>query len=369
MNYSACDVLQPFFMEILPIKQLVLFNFDKNPDKIYSSLELQRLDSPTCGIGFRLIAYRVDGYIDVYDEPSITLLEKDKEGFNVCGKGLNKYTVTPFSDVYVTLESGNLKVHFSLCDYTGRRIEALIEEHAKRPSRAFDLIAPIGVSSENPVSLPVFAMYQFDVVRKKNTIASLTIDGKPMILDSFPVPLPKDGQMRYFMRYGYDCELVDFGPSDHTTLTVYQCTNGKITDNNLLAEYVTDSGKYLMKTLGFCHSDHFFKLYFENGFPDLLRMTDGTIIDRFKMQMEDSMGYFAGEYTVSKHGQSIDITLEPSNGWVVKNKTFFTKMMLQKNSVFRAWPTTYCYTQHIDLSNLNSTTSWKRLKKNIKTTI
>ena len=83
MKFGKYDVLQPFFMEILPIKQLVLFNLDKNPDKIYSGLELQRLESPIYGNSFRLIAYRVDGFIDVYDEPGHTASEKDKEGYTV----------------------------------------------------------------------------------------------------------------------------------------------------------------------------------------------------------------------------------------------------------------------------------------------
>jgi len=327
------------------------------------------LDAPTCGTGFRLIAYRTDGYIDVYDESTLTVCDKDKEGFNVCGKGLKHYLATPFSDVYFKLVNGNLDVHFSLYDYKGRKIEALIEEHAKRPSRAFDLIAPVGVSSECPVSLPVFAMYAFDVVRKRNTTASLTIDGQPMILDPFPVPLPKDGQMRYFMRYSCDCELINFGPTAKTTLSLKQCLHDKVIDDTLIAEYTNVSGEYMMQSLGFCHSEHFFKLYFEDGFPDLLRMKNGKLTRKFKMQMSETMGYFSGECIVTKKNHLIDITLEPTDGWVVQNKTFFTKMMLQKKSVFREWSKTYRYTQHIDLNTLSSTTSWQRLDKDIKLTI
>ena len=114
MNHSTNSVLQPFNMEINPVKKLVLFNFEKSPDTIYSGLELQWLDSPETGQGFRLIAYRTDEYVDVYDDTALI----------------------------------------------------------KQTGEGFDLIAPVGVSSSHPIYLPVFAMYDFDFIRKRKGRAS-----------------------------------------------------------------------------------------------------------------------------------------------------------------------------------------------------
>lgn len=361
MSYSSNAVLQPFNMEINPVKKLVLFNFDNYPDTIYSSLELQWLDSSKTGKGFRLIAYRIDGYVDVYDDT--TLIEQKNLNFNVCGKGLNHYIYAPFMTSSFDVINSNLEIHFSLYDYSKRKIEVYLKEQSKRPTKPFSLIAPVGVSSQHPTFLPVFAMYSFDLIRKKNTQVSITIDGRSFTPDNFPVPLPKEGQMRSFIRYSPDCELIDFGLAHDKPLKLLECNHSKSIDNNLLATYHQVKEQYLMDTLSFCHAKHHFKVSFENGFPDLLRMKDGTITHHFKMQMDNSMGYFAGYYTVTKQGIHIAISLVPNEGWTLVPPTFFAKILLQKKSMFRTWPKSYRYTQHINLDTLETSTSWERIGK------
>lgn len=361
INIATNKVLQPFDMKIIPLTKLALINFEKDPDLIYNGLELQWYDSPKIGKGFRLIAYRRDEYVDVYDD--ITLAPQKDEKFEVCGKGLKHYRHTPFTAPCFELIASKLKLAFSLNDYKGRKIEVAIEEHNDRPSKPMDLIAPIGVSSEKPVCLPVFAMYQFDLVRKKNTSITLMIDGKPRVPDPFPMPFPKEGQMRYFARYGYDCELIDFGTAATNTLSLLDCVNDQAIDNDLVATYTMTSGKYLMKSLSFHHSKHHFVLCFDEGFPDLLRMANETVSAAFKIQMDQSMGSICGQYTVTKQNNKIAISLVPSDGWITKGTTLLTKLMFQKKSMFRCWPKTYAYTQHIDLSSFASTTSWKRIKE------
>lgn len=361
MSMTENKVLQPFSMKIIPLTKLALINFEKDPDSIYSGLELQWYDSLETGKGFRLIAYRLDEYVDVYDDT--TLIPHQGGGFEVCGKGLKHYRHTPFKNPCFELIDGKLKLAFSLNDHKGRKIEVSIEEHNDRPSKPMDLIAPIGVSSENPVCLPVFAMYRFDLVRKKNTSITVMIDGKPRIPDPFPMPFPKDGQMRYFARYGYDCELIDFGTATTNTLPLLECVNDQARNNNLVATYTWNSDQHLMKSLSFYHSKHFFALCFEEGFPDLLRMVNGVISGPFKIQMDQSMGSISGKYTVIKQNDKIDITLVPSDGWVTKGNCLLTKIMFQKKSIFRCWPKTYEYTQHIDLTSFTSTSSWKHLKE------
>ena len=169
--------------------------------------------------------------------------------------------------------------------------------------------------------------------------------------------------MRYFARYGYDCELVEFGTAANDTLPLLDCVNDQTKYNDLVATYTLASDQHLMKSLSFYHSKHFFSLCFEEGFPDLLRMTSGTISSTFKIQMDQSMGSISGKYTVTKQTNKIDITLVPSDGWVTKGNSLLTKLLFQKKSIFRCWPKTYEYTQHIDLTSFTSTTSWKRLEK------
>lgn len=364
---AVTKVLQPFKMEILPIRKLVLFNFEKAPDEIYSGLELQYLINNEVEKGYRLIAYRKDEYVDLYDEARIAF--KQEARCDVCGKGLKHYQEVTFENPYFELGEQGISVAFALQDYMGRKIEVMLKEHGKRKSRPFDLIAPVGVSSEKPVSFPAFAMYQFDLVRKRNTEVEVKIDGKSMILDPFPAPIPKDGQMRHFMRYGYDCELIEFGKAVEERLEPCELNEGKVNQGNITAHYKRQDGKYEMDSLGFNKSRHLFRVTFEDAFPDVLRMQEGEIKGRFKMEMDASMGYFAGQYQVVKQRDKVEIMMEPSEGWVVKNKSLFTKMLLMKKSVFREWPKTYRYLQTIDLKTYESATKWIRLEKGIKWSI
>lgn len=359
MDIIDNKVLQPFTMEILPIKKLILFNFEKTPEAIYKSLELQYLETKREGKGFRVIAYRNDRYVDIYDEESLCI--KDVGKFEVCDKGLKHYRKVTFDKGYFQLTKEGIHVECCFHDYKSRLIDIVVQEHGKKPSRTFDLIAPIGVSSRNPVSFPAFAMYQFDLVRKKNTLLKIQIDGKAISLDAFPVPIPKDGQRRYFTRYGYDCELIEFGKKQEVTLQAYDCNKNEIQEQGLIATYKTAEGMQQMETLQFQHSKHIFILKFVDLLPDLLRMQNTEVIGRFRMEMDQSMGCFSGEYKVMKQDGCVEITMIPSDGWVVKNTMFLTKIMFQKKSVFRTWPKTYCYKQNINIYTGKSSCSWERI--------
>ncbi len=353
-------VIIPFKMEITPIKKLILVNFDKNPEEIYSGLELQYLVTKNEGSGYRLIAYRNDKYVDVYDEDSLMI--KDIGSFEVCLNGLANYCKVSFSKANFEIIKEGLQVEFALTDYKGRKIDVTIKEHSKKKSRAFDLIAPIGVSSINPVVLPVFAMYQFDLVRKRNTEISIQIDNKSIIPDPFLVPFPKDGQFRYFTRYGYDCELIDFGRERKEILPFHEMNNSNIIKHDgLISSFQYDKGTYKLKSMAFEKSDHQFKLHFTEAFPDIVKMDNKTVKGSFRMEMDTSMGDISGEYCITKKESIVQIELIPSKGWTVTNKMLLTKIMLGKKSIFRNWPKTYCYKQIINIDTKESTCSWQRI--------
>ncbi|MGL4738904.1 MAG: hypothetical protein ACRCW2_15735 [Cellulosilyticaceae bacterium] len=356
-------VIQPFDMEILPIQKLILFNFEKAPDEIYKGLEFQYIASAEQLAGYRVIAYRNDDYVDLYEEKHLV---GNSGGCEVCGKGLKHHRQVSFDAPNFELTQAGVRVGFAFKDYKGREILIKLEEHARKKSRPLDLVAPVGVSSEKPVTFPAFPMYTFDFVRKRHTDILIKIGGKKMVPDPFVVPMPKDGQMRYFMRYAYDCELVEFGRSKEQLIKPGECYHNQLRQKGLVADFVTQDGNYGMRTLKFEHSRHRFEMQFQEAFPDLLRMKDGCIEGKFYIHMDASMGYFSGIYTVSKANEEVTIGLEVSDGWTVENKMFFTKMMLKKDSVFRQWPATYRYVQAINLKTYESTSQWSRIEKGVK---
>ncbi|WP_167955677.1 hypothetical protein [Anaerosporobacter faecicola] len=351
-------VLQPFRMEVVPIRKLILFNFEKDPEEVYAGLELQYLVTQEEGKGYRLIAYRKDGYVDVYDEECLQIKEVGK--FEVCNKGLANYRRVAFEHTCFQKTKEGICVSFRIEDYLGRPIEVLVREHGKKPSRAFDLIAPIGVSSKKPVIFPAYAMYGFDLVRKKNTELLISIDGKERKPDPFPVPIPKDGQMRHFTRYSDDCQLVEFGRTGEWSMEPRELTEHlTIQEDGVVARYEKLQGSYHLQTVEFEETQHVFRVELEPSFPDLLRMQEGTEQGTFQMKMDESMGYFAGTYTVHKQGEEVNIELIPTEGWKSKNTMFLTKCMLNKNSVFRTWSKYYVYKQTIQLDTGKSISSWE----------
>jgi hypothetical protein len=265
---------------------------------------LQYLVTKKEGSGYRLIAYRNDKYVDVYDEDSLKI--QDVGSFEVCLNGLANYCKVSFSKVSFELSKEGLQAEFALTDYKGRRIDVTIKEHSKKKSRALDLIAPIGVSSIKPVLFPVYAMYQFDLVRKRNTEISIQINGKSIIPDPFLVPFPKDGQFRYFTRYGYDCELIDFGKERKEILPFYEMNNSNIIKHDgLISSFQYDNGTYKLKSMAFEKSEHQFKLHFTEAFPDIVKMDNVTVKGLFRMEMDTSMGEISGEYSVTKKGNIV----------------------------------------------------------------
>ena len=81
----------PFTLNISPMKRLFLINFEKDPDETYIGFEPQWFEDASYGTGLRIIAWRKDGYIDVYQQPSLTVEEK----LDVAAKGLADTHIRP----------------------------------------------------------------------------------------------------------------------------------------------------------------------------------------------------------------------------------------------------------------------------------
>ena len=354
-------VLQPFHMSVFPLKKLFLINIDKNPDKIYGGFELQYFEDEKQK-GYRMIAYRRDGYVDVYDED--TLMPPDNSSFQVCGNGLKQYSRDRLMRAYMEKLEEGIQMAFTFRDYEDRIIQASVKEHSNKKSRYIDMIAPVGVSSKNPEFFPLFSMYQFDLVRKKGTEFLLQIDGVDFVSDNFPIPIPKDGQLRFFSRYGCDCELVEVCQNGKRILEPLLCENNQLIQENLIGNYEIFNNELQLKRLEIKDRPHVTALEFEPTFPDLLRMEEGLREGNLQICMDQSMGRVSGKYSVRKENGYAEITWKFTGGWTAEAKTFFTKVMFQKKMIFSTWPKTYQYKQKICLSTGESESKWERIGGN-----
>ncbi len=82
---NTTKLLNPFRIDIDPMERLLLINIENDPDSLYIGFEPQVFDDQINGSGQLVIAWRVDGKVDVYHQPGLKL---SPEKYNIAGKGL-----------------------------------------------------------------------------------------------------------------------------------------------------------------------------------------------------------------------------------------------------------------------------------------
>lgn len=340
----------PFFVRYTPIQKLALINFEKKPDEIYCGLELQYLSGSRYGTGYRIIAYRNDGYVDMYDDNALTFDPNEK--CDVAGKGLHKHIRTSLDGVRFEKAGYKVMLDFEFTDIEGRSICVHIHEQTKRRSTPMNLLAPIGVGSENPPYLPAFFLYDFDFVRKNRTKVDIKIDGNKIKPDSFPYPVPMNGQFRYYTRYSMNSLIFEFLPTDLHAAEVELNENLQYISDNILYQFKSNGSHVGLAEIELLGER---KLFVKFAPEITLESCEG----RFTITPDGSMGTIAGEYSVARSGDEITVKLIPNEGWKGIPNSFITKILMSPDSVFCSWCKKYEYTCSINLSNLSSKSEWK----------
>lgn len=338
----------PIIVKYSPIRKLALIPFEKLPDTIYRGFELQYIEGEPYGLGYRVIAYRNDNFVDVYDDLSLNFIEN--ETFNVVENGLHKHIQTEIGNTKLCKERNNQIISFEFIDIQNRKISVHIEENSKKTSKSMNLLAPIGVGSKNPEFLPVFFMYDFDFIRKSKSIISCNIDGKDIKIDNFPIPM--NGQARLFARYSNECELLEFASTSMMELQEVKLDeNNAYCDENV--EYIFE-GKDVLKKVIVYFGEQKVEIHFNSGL-----CVEKFCVGEFVVKPREQMGYIKGKYSVVCDDTTTTIKLSPKYGWTSKPNSFITKMILGKNSLFCSWSKKYSYEATIDLTMGKVKANWK----------
>jgi len=329
----------PIIVNCSAIKRLVLIPFEKNPDKIYNCFELQYIDGTPNGTGYRIVAYRLDNYVDVYDDISLKLNEDEK--FNVAGNGLHKHVQTEITETKLEMENCCEHMSFSFSDMDNRKINFSIKEFTKKKSKPMNLLAPIGYGTKDPNFLPLFFLYDFDFIRRNKTEVECFIDEQRIIIDKFPFPMGT--QFRYYVRYSNQCDLLEFGNTDSTSLLEVELDNNSYKKDNV--EYIYEEPNSLSNIVVNLE-ERTVDIKFSPSF-NMNKNTEGT----FTIKPKETMGYIEGTYSVKRKDDKIDIKLVPENGWKSVPNSFISKMILGPKSVFCNWSKKYEFTEEIDINN------------------
>lgn len=159
---------------------LALLEIEPDADPVYSGFEPQYIEREG-ERGYRVIAYRHDGYADFYDD--LALSHDHDLSSAVTGKGLKNYSRQDLGDPVIEVDGqGRATIAFSLLDVQGRRVSVGIREGAGGRSVPFQLLAPVGMSSTDPQVFPLFMMNDLEFLRLRGMAANVRIDGRDVAL-------------------------------------------------------------------------------------------------------------------------------------------------------------------------------------------
>ena len=349
--------VNPFVIHHNPMQKLAIINFEKNPDRLYKGLELQYFDDELYGTGYRLLAYRQDGYVDVYDDMNLHSVED--ESFDVAGKGLGEHIRTTIENPSLEVVEGNFRISFSFQDKLKRKVVVEIKEKSKKKTAGMNMLAPIGATTEAPNYMPLFFLYNFDFLRKTDTDIRVQMDGEDIRQDNFPFPLPKDLQWRYYSRYSMDCHMIEFLYTGTRRLKRIQLQGaGELIDQHFRYRFKDAN----IVSIQLRQAKHPFRIDFTEAFPNVLQLKNGeSHAGCFKAMADEPMGEIAGVYSVVQNNGTVDIELKPDEGWKAVPNSWLTRILFGKNSLFAKWPKTYLYQQSINLATLESVAKWQRI--------
>jgi hypothetical protein len=360
---DSCGVVySPFNLKIEGMKHLFLISFEKDPDEVYVGFEPQLFDDPVMGKGLRVIAWRKDGYVDVYQQRTLTL----NENFDVAGKGLADLLQRDMEGARFNITEMGVDVYFAFEDKEGRHVEVVIKENSNKPTSPFDLLAPVGHSSENPTALPLFFLYDFYFVRRSNTQVQIKINGVIHKADKFPMPM--DGSRIYFMRYSRDPFLVNFNNAQNGPLASLIVNNETFTDSQgTQYEMINQNGHYEISRISGGNDKYQINIGFNPPIPDIVCLKDKTTLEgRFSISLDERVGSLSGEYYISKDGSGVEMRMTPSDGWKPGKCRFMVGLIFKMGAIFKNWPKSYVWTARIKLKEDEAPmmeSKWSRIGK------
>lgn len=337
----------PFYISIEKIERLMLINIDKDPDEIYIGFEPQVFDSEK-GKGIRVIAWRKDAYVDVYQQPGIPL---SCNNLDAAAKGLKDIVHAPMEDARFEITPFGADVYFRFTDSAGRLIEVEIKENSKKKTKPFSLLAPVGSSSKTPSALPLFFLYNFYFVRRKDTTASVMIGDRRHKPDTFPLPI--DGSKIYFMRYSADPFLVNLNTAHSGPVQKLAQKDGVYTDSRGFAYQMEESGgRAAFKQIFGGDANHKISILFRPAFPEISSFPENfSVKGTFSIIPYPNAGIVEGIYSIERKKTKLVIGMEPLNGWKPYKPRLMPAIIFTVAPVFKKWPGSYRWRCTVDLGD------------------
>ncbi len=384
-------LFNPFKIAIDPMERLLLVNIENDPDSVYIGFEPQVFDDPVNGQGMLVIAWRVDGRVDVFHQPSLSL---DPEKYDIAGKGLAHMAEREMKEAFFHVDEKGVQALVEFEDLLGREVHVSISEGNPRKRKPFGLLAPMGDAAENPSAMPLVLLHDFYFVRQKHTEISVRIDQKEHHIDKLPMPI--DRTKMYFTRYSPTPFIVTLNPAIDGLIMLLSAEPGRdVMDlpagTGQEASHGDSPGRLPAGNYGRMpagttgsiglswdgpvagiayvkQSDgkHEITLAFDPPFPNLEALPDGANVSgKFVVQGHPTTGKITGDYLVMKTGQRLHLEMVPSGGWIPNERKLSVRIIYRMAKLFREWPKTYRWTAAVEIHDdgqAHMRSGWERIR-------
>lgn len=349
--------ITPFNLSIDAMRQLMLIPFEKDPDRYYNLFEIQKASSGNGDARLLVIAYKNDGTADVYYQEDYPLASQSY----ILNHAL--FIKTNFNETRFEVNLNNLKVVVSFKDKYGRDIFLSVEESGTEQKKPFTLLAPVGIISKDPQTLPIYYMYKMSFVKKNSSKIKILIDDLSHKPDDFQLPI--DCSSNYFTRYSLDTFNADWNKSFQGTPVMLAPESNCLTDSGVFYELNNNREHFEIKRMSAQREQHNILIEFSPPVPDLLCLKNNIFTEgEFSIMSDKSAGYIKGNYQVKKEMDQVQIKIHPSGGWVPNEKRLIIRLMLKVVSVFKIWPKSYVWSAIIKndkAGNLHMESKWERI--------
>ncbi|OJF97099.1 hypothetical protein [Alkalibacterium sp. 20] len=350
----------PFRIELSPIKEMAMFHFHKNPDTEYDTFELHYIEGESYGSGFRVLAWRKDGYRDSYVQDSLTISEED-EILSVGGKGLKERYIVKFDEAYFNHVDGRLDAGFVFNDKLDRRIVLYVDERIEKESNPLTWLPSVGNHLEEPHSMPLFFLYDFDFARKRDTDIFLSIDGNVKEVD--PFAFPKDFQSRYYVEFSTNSVVANFNKAGKYELEQVEIDEqgiAKTASHTYLYEKINDL--YKLKRMTLEHETHPVEVSFSPSFPNHREVAEAKpFYGEFVIRPSGEAGFLKGKYNVLYQQGKAIINLTFPESWNTPKGANYERIINSMTPNIKSWYQTYQCRQVVQLEGMDTFIEWTRV--------
>jgi hypothetical protein len=346
-----------FNLSTAKIERLCLVEW-QNGQK-YKALEVQYIDNTENGRGVLVILNSLDGKVNIYFEPSLTM---DPAGYAI-GSGLRHFQQTPFERAHFEIGPYGADVDVSFRDMDGDQVLIRIQEGGPKPPSSFSLLAPMGESIANPEWMPLFLLSQFGFVRRKNTEIEVRFGQEQVEVSRLPFPI--GGERVYYARYCADPFIIFFNKQFDGPIEALQPGGpGNCVHAGVEYELVERKGHFEIAAAIVRNPRYAGRVSFDPPFPDAAAMAEGAAVHgKFTITGDPLHGRIDGVYSAERRSDQVYLRLHPSGGWTPAEQGFMLRLIFNLGKPFRNWPKSYEWNATLTLQKdgVYLKSGWRRL--------